>query len=384
MHSIQIHEIISRTTFVLCRLGIWYRGDKPTVKDLRKKVFFSIYYSFFVISVSVGVIKSENPDQRIFLADIAIGAVVVVVKFWMLVWKQNEILTLLNRVCVFSIRYDDDYNRFNYRLTGFMKFVFVFAIITMVAGSLVSVGLSVIGSDKTLFLEIGFPLDYKNSDIAFCMATVFLFTEVFLSLIALFFSIMIWYLLFNCSLRYEVLGSELKDMGRTSEKRDAKVTERQMHNNFFEDLKTSIDAHLHLRELTKEVESFLADLFLLQFATSGLCICGSVYCLAFNVGGSLLTSILYLFVFFYHVAELIMITYFGNEIMLSSNRLSYSLFESNWYNQPHSTKKCVIIFGEYLKQPQAMMIGKLYPLTLETFTRILNSAYSMFNILKSF
>jgi len=79
---------------------------------------------------------------------------------------------------------------------------------------------------------------------------------------------------------------------------------------------------------------------------------------------------MYLLAFFYFIADLFMITYFGNEIMLTSDRLSYSLFESNWYEQPQSTKKCILIFGEYLKQPQQLVIGKLYPLTLETFTRV--------------
>lgn len=79
---------------------------------------------------------------------------------------------------------------------------------------------------------------------------------------------------------------------------------------------------------------------------------------------------MYLLLLFYIVAELFMITYFGNEIMLSSGRLSYCLFESDWYNQPQTTQKCIVIFGECLKQPQQIVIGKLYPLTLETFTRV--------------
>ncbi|XP_037050106.1 odorant receptor Or2-like [Bradysia coprophila] len=175
----------------------------------------------------------------------------------------------------------------------------------------------------------------------------------------------------------------MKNMGQVSSE-NVKMTETQRHIKFFEDLKTSINAHLLLRELVNDVELFFSDLFFIQFGTSGLSICGSIYCLAFDVGDNLLERFVHLFVAFYFISQLFMITYFGNEIMLSSNRLSYCLYESDWYNQPQSTKKCIIIFGEYLQQPQTLVIGKLYPLTLETFTRILNSAYSMFNILKSF
>lgn len=65
-----------------------------------------------------------------------------------------------------------------------------------------------------------------------------------------------------------------------------------------------------------------------------------------------------------------MITYFGNEIMLASDRLTYSLFKSKWMKQTHIVKKLIIIFGEYLKKPQKVVTAKLYPLTLETFTRV--------------
>ncbi|KAG4070078.1 hypothetical protein HA402_013738 [Bradysia odoriphaga] len=86
----------------------------------------------------------------------------------------------------------------------------------------------------------------------------------------------------------------------------------------------------------------------------------------------------------YNVAGIFITTYLGNEIMLTSNRLTYCAFESDWYNQPQSTKLIITILDEFLQQPQVMVVAKLYPLTLETFTRILNFAYSTFNILKNF
>lgn len=113
---------------------------------------------------------------------------------------------------------------------------------------------------------------------------------------------------------------------------------------------------------------------------------------------------IYVFNLVYNISDIFMVMYFGNEIKLTSDALSYSLFKSNWMEQPESCKKVVIIFGERLKQAQQLVVLKLYPLTLETFTRvcstcltlvrlncnnngvslqILNAAYSMFNILKT-
>ncbi|XP_037025588.1 odorant receptor 94b-like [Bradysia coprophila] len=384
MHSIQIHKFIALIISFLYLIGVWHRGDKSTVKEMQRKLFFCIQNSLFVLSIGFGSIANDKKNMSIFLAEISVGAAVLSVKLWLLVWKQNKILDLLPQVCVFSIRNGDDYKRSSDKLRGFVKFALVFISAAAFAAFLSTLGLPLFGSEKTIFMEIAFPLDYRNKEIAFWIAITFMFIGTSLSVVSLLFTVMCWYLLLSCSLRYEVLGSELKNLGRITKNVNEEVPAKQMHNRFFEDLKASIDTYPHSGKLTNDVESFFSDLFFIQLGTSGLCICNSVYCLAFNIGGNSFERLLYFLVFFYFISDLFIITYFGNEIMLSSNRLSYCLFESDWYNQPQSTKKCVVIFGEHLKQPQQLVICKLYPLTLETFTRILNSAYSMFNILKSF
>ncbi|XP_037045318.1 odorant receptor 4-like isoform X2 [Bradysia coprophila] len=374
MHFIKIHKVVCLVISLFYRMGIWHRGDQPTVKEIRIKFFYSGFHA----------LTNDRRDKSIFLADVAIGVAVLSVKLWMLMWNQKNILHLLNRVCVFSIQDDNDYKFFDDKLKGFVQFAFTFIVIVTFDGSLSTLVLSLLGSEKTLYMEIAFPLDYKHNEIAFWIATTFIFTEFLLTIFAFIFTTIIWYFLLICSLRYKLLGNDLKNMGRISENNNKKIREEEVDNNFLKSLITLIGAHLHLKELITEVEYFFSGLFFMQFATSGVSICLSIYCLAFDIGESLLERIMFLLVFIYLIADLFMITYFGNEIMLSSDCLSYCLFESDWYNQPQSTKKNIIIFGEYLKQPQVFVIGKLYPLTLETFTRILNSAYSMFNILKSF
>ncbi|XP_037027832.1 odorant receptor 94a-like [Bradysia coprophila] len=385
MYSTEIHKGITLLISLFYFIGIWHRGDRPTARELKTKIFYSIYHPLFIISIVVGGASgTKSIDAIIFLAETSLAVAVLTIKFWLLIWKQNEIRVLLNRVCEFTIRNDDDYVTYNAKLKGFIKFVMIFLVAVIVNAVLVSLGVPIITSENSLFLEIGFPLDWKNSEAALGIATIFILSELILSAIAINFSVIIWYLLLTCSLRYDVMGSELTNMGRASEETIENMTERDAHRNFFEELKAVIDAYRHLRDLTSELGSYFSNIIFVQFSTSGLCICGSVYCLAFDVGDSLLESLIHIVMFFYFTSDLFMITYFGNEIMLSSDSLSYSLFESNWIEQPQSTKKCVIIFGEYVKQPQILLIAKLYPLTLETFTKIMNSAYSMFNISKNF
>ncbi len=72
----------------------------------------------------------------------------------------------------------------------------------------------------------------------------------------------------------------------------------------------------------------------------------------------------------YNIFDIYIIMYFGNEIKLSSDKLSWQLYESGWIDRSESIKKDVLIFGEFLMQPIQLTILMIYPLTLETFTRV--------------
>ncbi|XP_037030722.1 odorant receptor 94a-like [Bradysia coprophila] len=381
MHSIKINKLITLIMSLYYRISVWHRGNIPTAKEIRIKLFYWVFYLLFLLSLMVGAITNEKVEKKIFLVEVSIEVATLFVKLSFLIWKQSKICDLAYRVCVFSIQDDDDYATFNNKLKKFAKWSGIFAIATSLGAFLSAVLIPFMGTEKTLFLEIGFFLDWKNSDIVFWIAAFFLFVQSLASVMISSFSVIIWYLLFVCSLRYEVLGSELKNLGQNSGIRAKKLEKN--HVNFLDDLKTSIDTHLYLMGLTNELGSLFSGLFLIRLGTSGLCICGSIYCLALDVGENTFERVTYLMILFYFISEIFMLTYFGNEIMLSYDQLSYCLFESDWFEQPESTKKCMIIFGEYLKKPLTLMIGKLYPLTLETFTKILNSAYSMFNILQN-
>lgn len=76
-------------------------------------------------------------------------------------------------------------------------------------------------------------------------------------------------------------------------------------------------------------------------------------------------------VLLYSIFDIFMIMYFGSEINLASDRLSYFLFESEWVDRSVSVQKHVVMFGEFLKQPHQLVIMKIYPLTLETFKRVM-------------
>lgn len=62
--------------------------------------------------------------------------------------------------------------------------------------------------------------------------------------------------------------------------------------------------------------------------------------------------------------------YLGNEIERQRQSLSYCLYESNWIEQTQLSKNYVVILAEVLRQPKQLIIAKLYPLNLKTFTAV--------------
>lgn len=90
----------------------------------------------------------------------------------------------------------------------------------------------------------------------------------------------------------------------------------------------------------------------------------------FQTNNNLMQSTTFLCAVLYNAFDIFMVMYFGNEIEVSSGQLPYCLFESNWIEQPHLFKKIIIIFGEVVKQPQRLVVFKLYPLNLSTFTTV--------------
>lgn len=230
------------------RIGFWHRGDEATIKEQGIKLFYCIFELIFVVSLLVGAIISDDRDNSILLAEIGIIGAVLLVKLWILIWNQKQILGLINRICIFSIRCDDDCTIVNEKLSGFFKFVIGLLIYLMVADLSVMGIAPFIGSEKTLFFKVAFPLDWRKNDISFWVANIFVFTGLLLSMAAFSLSITVWYLMLICSLRYTELGNELKKMGEISEEKRGKISEKEKNYTFLLDLEESIDVHFNMRK----------------------------------------------------------------------------------------------------------------------------------------
>lgn len=70
------------------------------------------------------------------------------------------------------------------------------------------------------------------------------------------------------------------------------------------------------------------------------------------------------------VTQIFMLCYFGNEIIIKSNSLSMCIYNSNWTNFNLHYRKIMLVFMERLKKHSQVLVGKLFPLNLDTFTSV--------------
>nr|UVB79122.1 odorant receptor 28 [Heortia vitessoides] len=82
------------------------------------------------------------------------------------------------------------------------------------------------------------------------------------------------------------------------------------------------------------------------------------------------------------IGQIMVPCWFGTRIMDKSCTLSTAIYSSDWTSRTKGFKSSMRIFVERLKRPVSIIGGKMFPLSLETFTSIMNSAYSFFTLLR--
>lgn len=249
MYYIEIPSGINNIFFLFYRVGIWHRGNG--IIETGIKLFYSIYHLFFSISLMAGAITSNHKNEKIFSAEAAISITLLTMKIFYLIWRKKDILEILTRIGVYSFEDYEEFTLATNKLKKFMKFVVVL-VITVVAGGYIAVFLPIFRTERKMFLKIAFPLDWKNDDVAFWIAIAFLFGGNTLSLIASFFSVIIWYVMLNCALRYEILGGQMRNMGviKTSHAtaNTNKISDLEKQEKFRRDLIATIVAHQHIKK----------------------------------------------------------------------------------------------------------------------------------------
>lgn len=252
MFRIELHKYIAPITSIFYRAGFWHREDEPTVGEIRLKYFYSFYYFVFIISLIAGALRTADIDKLIFSIEFILIAIVVLVKLFYIIWRKNKTLQLLNRICCYSVDDDDTFAQVNDKLNFLMKFGAVYFSLMYLTAFCMGAVIPFVGSERKLFFNIAFPLDWENDEFAYWIAFTFMFTQTIISTVGVSFSAIIWYLMTNCGLRYEVLGQQFKTIGKVKSVEGItdgrKISDVEREKLYLRALLECISSHIYLKK----------------------------------------------------------------------------------------------------------------------------------------
>lgn len=95
--------------------------------------------------------------------------------------------------------------------------------------------------------------------------------------------------------------------------------------------------------------------------------------------------VLYAYYFFFFIAVTVQIylpCFFGNELLLASEQLPRHAYGSNWPLLGQRFARLQLVFVERSQRTVQVMVVKLFPLKLQTFTSIGSFSYRLYAVLK--
>lgn len=213
--------------------------------SLRRKVYrkFRLWLFFgFPLAFMIGSYENEDRSETLYLLALSICVILHSIKFNFISTRMGIFSVLLKEVSVHAIQCKEKFNeielrlkKFHYLATGLIGTT-VFIVLIIMAFPFVF--------KKVLAFNIWFPLDYKQSDLNFWIAHAYTMYCVFVCALMIAFTAVIWYVMLNMSIKYQILGYALENLGWYS------LNERKVENEnsklFYEDLIKCIECYTTL------------------------------------------------------------------------------------------------------------------------------------------
>lgn len=243
MCDIKLHNFVNQIIQTFYRLKLWNVEEETSFRSSLPKILQLLYFASFVASMAGGACMSNDKDENIFLTVAAMINGVIVYRMANIIWKKNEILTFVRELCEHSIKNHEQFVQVNGKLEKFIQFAKAF-VWMCVMGVTFALFVPVISSEKKLVFNIALPAHWKSSEIIFWMAHLYSVLGCTYSSHALLLSVIIWYLMINCSIKCAILGNKLRNLG-------VQKTQFSKHQNqklFLQDLTDVIKFHLKLNK----------------------------------------------------------------------------------------------------------------------------------------
>lgn len=215
MYNVEPNETIQRIVKILHQTGVWRLVEASIFRETCRKLFFLLYLIAFQVFNAISAFLTDDKNETIFLTEIGVFYAVITVKQVYLLWKKDKIIAFLNDpISAHSTEHHEVSQYVNRKLNGFMRFVHIYLLMLTITSSFIGTScLPMFTTEKKLPYFISYSIDWTQSEIMYWFMYGFVSLAIIYGFIFNFVTIFIWYLMFNYSVAYEVVGNQLRNLG---------------------------------------------------------------------------------------------------------------------------------------------------------------------------
>uniref|UniRef100_A0A182J3P9 Uncharacterized protein n=1 Tax=Anopheles atroparvus TaxID=41427 RepID=A0A182J3P9_ANOAO len=148
-----------------------------------------------------------------------------------------------------------------------------------------------------------------------------------------------------------------------------------------EELNGCVHIHQSVIELSNELESIFSPSLLVNFVGSSVIIC----LVGFQATAGISAADLFKFVLFLvsSLVQVFLLCYYGNKLIVASDRIPYSAFEGHWIGASVSYQRSLLFVMLRSTKLQKLTALKFSIVSLASYSKILSSSFSYFTLLKA-
>ncbi|XP_053611463.1 odorant receptor 67c-like [Plodia interpunctella] len=147
-----------------------------------------------------------------------------------------------------------------------------------------------------------------------------------------------------------------------------------------ETLKDLTRCHQHIIRLSEILDDIFDVPNLLNVLLGSLQICFLGFTIMMGTWSQIPQSV---FLLSSILLQLLMMSYFGENIMSESRRVGDAAFQCNWYNMDGNSKKMIHVLILRSQKSQHLTTYKFSKISFASFTTLISKSWSYFSILKT-
>ncbi|EEZ99312.1 odorant receptor 70 [Tribolium castaneum] len=181
----------------------------------------------------------------------------------------------------------------------------------------------------------------------------------------------------------KILKNNLQHLGEYVDEELASLEPCRKAQLTYQKIRQCVIHHEHILAFVEEYEECFSQVALSQFVGAVVIFC--VSCLQLTIVE--VVSLDFLAMMMYFIAMLCQVylyCHFGTILYDESDTISDAIYLSKWYEFDKRSKKALCILMERLKRPMTVTCGKIFTMSLVTFTMILRRAYSLLAVLENY